>query len=86
MEERWSEAHGYCMFLSRKGSDSASPAIPPKDAPATIGWLLQAAWDTRFVDDWLRANARSYLAVDDPSIDESVTDLEIFLRKLEGKL
>lgn len=88
MEARWGEAEGYCMSVSRRAIHSVTlvSTPPPKDASAVIGWLLQEAWETRFVDLWLRDNARWYVSVDDPSIQESITDLEIFLRELEGKL
>jgi hypothetical protein len=74
------------MWLSGRGSGSASQPTPPTDALSAIGWLLREAWETQFADEWLRDNARWHISVDDPTIDESVTELEIFLRKLEGKL
>ena len=83
---RWGEAYGFCIVASGRGKHLAIPAIPPRNAPAAIGWLLQEAWDTRFADQWVRENARNYFTVDDPTIGESITDLEIFLRKLEGRL
>jgi|ERR1035437_10201809 hypothetical protein len=86
IEARWGEVEAHCMSVSGMRSLAIpASATPPKDAPAAIGWLLQEAWETRFVDSWIRDNARWYVSVDDPSIQESVTDLEIFLRKLEGK-
>jgi hypothetical protein len=88
MEARWGEAEGHCLILSgiQLGSDLPIYVTPPQEPRAAIEWLLQWAWETRFVDLWLRDNARSYVSVDDYSIQESITDLEIFLRKLEGKL
>ena len=81
---RWDATDSYCMALARKGPCTAVSATRPADVSAAIRWLLLDAWRDRFVDEWVRENARNYITVDDPSIQESVIDLEIFLRKLES--
>jgi hypothetical protein len=76
----------YCLEVAGMGIHSATPsqASPPKDAKAATAWLLLELWDARLVDVWIWENARYYVQVADPSAEESIIELEIYLRKLEG--
>ena len=86
LNARWDSAVSHCERVARTGRDSATLPTPPTDAPASIGWLLLECWEKQLAEEWVRENAREYIVVDDPTIQESVTELEIFLRRLEGTL
>jgi len=85
LRERWQMAERYCSQVAGLGVYSPIPSdvAPPKDFQTTAAWLLLDLWDSRLVDVWIRENARAYVSVWDPSLDESMVELEIYLRKLE---
>lgn len=78
-------AERYCRDLAGLGFPAVVPsdAIPPNDVLGAIAWLVLGLWDERLVDVWLRENARDYVSVEDPTLEESIIALEIYLRKLE---
>jgi len=88
LRQRWAMAQYYCREASETGIRSASPAppTPPRDAQKAIGWLLLDLWDERLSDLWVAEHARDFVVVEDPTLHEAATDLEIYLRKLEGSL
>jgi hypothetical protein len=84
MRERWQMAERYCrQLVTTKYALGPVPNTPPVDVPAALEWLLTDLWAEQLVDVWLRENARSYVSVEDYSLQESITELEIYLRKLE---
>ena len=86
MRERWQLAEQYCKeLILAKYRPGPVPNLPPSDVPAVLTWLLSDLWAERLVDVWLQENARSYVSVEDYSLQESITDLEIYLRKLERR-
>jgi hypothetical protein len=85
LRERWKMAQRLCALIIQKGNNSATRASRPKDAQTTIRWFLLEAWDERLVDLWVREHAREYVYTDYGCPEESIIELEIYLRKLEGK-
>jgi len=78
-------AERYCLEVSGMNTLSGGQvaSTPPADPESAILGLLTDLWNERLVDVWIRENARSYVSVDDYSLQESITDLEVYLRKLE---
>lgn len=85
IRERWGMAERYCLEVSGMNTLSGGQvaSTPPADPESAILGLLTDLWNERLVDVWIRENARSYVSVDDYSLQESITDLEVYLRKLE---
>lgn len=87
IRERWGSAQAFCygVFEPTIGLDRVVPSSKPADPIALLTWLLCDRWESDAVDGWCRDNARWYIAVEDYSFPDRAVDLEIFLRKLEGK-
>jgi hypothetical protein len=67
LRQRWELACRYCRAVLEKQTRSDPTAVlasRPTDAQAALKWLLIDQWDARFVDIWIRENARDCVFCD----------------------